>query len=159
MVCNDFTNFINTGEEWVLKILTITADDMKFTKFGPLFPDNLKRYKMACWLADRMTKESQSHGAIQYSIWKLFVPSTPDPFKLNNYWHSLASANIARYDFTNFRVLTPEGKTGLEFITTLPELLDMMLNGPGIPGVSKYLWKSNVDSNVLTLDPINGYCH
>jgi hypothetical protein len=121
--CVDFANDVSFGERWAANLSHInTQSDLVNTRYGGA-ANAVQLYQEAAWLTLQYSlNPASAYGDIQATIWQLFDRYAPSPS--TGYWLSMAQANYASGNYSNFFVVTnvgPVNPTGQvqEFLTIL----------------------------------------
>jgi len=108
MVCDDYSHEVFVGETWQAHASTFA--DLSHTRFwdGAHAMQSMQKYEMAAWLTAQIFLNTRTAwGDIGFAVWRIFTGSTPT-FGNSDYWMNLAaSQDPSHYDFSNFRILTP----------------------------------------------------
>ena len=140
-VCDDFVDHTYLPAHFPVFVSTLS--DLSKTYFGSQ-TGSLFKYQQAAWLMSQFDTHPTDIGPIQYAIWKIFTPSTPDAAGLSDTWLTLSAAiNPNDYDFSRFRIYTPttlkaDGSRDQEFLglTPVPIPGAILLFGPGVAGLA-----------------------
>ncbi|HRZ95190.1 MAG TPA: PEP-CTERM sorting domain-containing protein [Candidatus Moranbacteria bacterium] len=137
-LCNDFAHTSYVPSHFEVNVSTIPS--LTFARFGNDAAAILK-YQEAAWLMLQMDTHPDDVGSIQYAIWNVFAPSTPDYGTSNAWLASAAGANMSLYDFSSVRIYTATGAEAWnqEFMSghasAVPEPASMLLLGSGLLGL------------------------
>jgi len=151
VACDDYFHHVSVGESWKVWVSTIPAlQHVEFTSGGTNGLSELRAYEEAAWLFDQFATHSSQAGDINFAIWGIFdgnVLPGGSQYHSNAYtsgaanWRSLAdNANLTNYDFSLFRIYTPDGDPASrdypqEYIGKVPEPASLMLLGTGAFGL------------------------
>lgn len=138
MVCLSFNRVVRVGETWEVAVNSLDAAGVANALYGAQ-ANALLKYQRAAWLYDQITTRPSEAGAIQGAIWNIFNASTPDTAASIQWFSAAMNANLAGYDFSRFRILTPADRSAggpQEMMTTVPEPMTMLLLGSGLLGVA-----------------------
>ena len=140
MVCDDYSHEVFVGETWQAHASTFA--DLSHTRFwdSAHAAQSLQKYEMAAFLTAQIFLNPRSAwGDISFAIWRIFTGSTPN-FGNSDYWINFAaSQNFSNYDFSSFRILTPDSSgsgSAQEYIVIVaPEPATMLLLVLGLVGL------------------------
>ena len=138
MLCLSFDRVIEVGQTWEVSINSLDASGVANALYGSQ-ANALLKYQRAAWLYDQLTARPNQASAIHGAIWNIFNSSTPDTAASIRWFSAAMNANLAGYDFSRFRILTPEDRSAggpQEMMTTVPEPMTMLLLGSGLLGVA-----------------------
>jgi len=138
--CVDFANDVYFGQQWAANLSPIeTQAGLANTRYG-VMTNALQLYQEAAWLTEQYALNPASvYGDIQATIWQLFDQYAPTP--ATNSWLTLAQANYAGGNYTNFFLVTntgPVNPTGQvqEFLTVLNPSMSIYPASPSGPNDS-----------------------
>ncbi len=135
-VCDDFLTETYVPSSFPVQVSTLA--DISQTKFGGQ-PNALFKYQEVAWLLNQMNSNPTQVGPIQFAIWNVFTPSTPDPAGTQDWINAAASINPAEWDFSSMRIYTATTTRNQEFVgggaTSVPEPGLILLLGFGLAGL------------------------
>jgi len=138
MMCLSFNRHVQVGQTWDVAVNMLDAAGVANALYGGQ-ANALLKYQRAAWLYDQLTASPNQASAIQGAIWNIFNASTPDTAASIQWFSAAMNANLAGYDFSRFRILTPSDRSKYgpqEMMTTVPEPMTMLLLGSGLLGVA-----------------------
>ncbi len=104
-ICDDFAHTTYVPSTFDVNVSTLPL--LPYARF--VGPEELANYEMASMLAYEMYQPGNASqvGAIQFAMWNLFDPSTPDPAGTATWLTWAQNQNRAAWDYSPVRVLTP----------------------------------------------------
>lgn len=133
VVCDDYAHTVNIGDQWTAAVSTFS--NLSATRFGAA---DATQYHEAVWLASQIKANSPltDIAGVQFAIWKLFTPGTPD-VGTEDAWlakaSSAATQNYGGMSFANWEILTPVNPLSpQEYFFQIPEPNVMLELGVGL---------------------------
>ncbi|MBA4419157.1 MAG: hypothetical protein C0392_14810 [Syntrophus sp. (in: bacteria)] len=145
-ICNDYITPTSVPNNFQVYVGTLSPVDLSHAKFAtnPSYtPEQLFKYQEAAWLLGQMKPFVAAHdttnvGLIQFAIWSIFNPSTPD--KGQGSWLTAASQiNPNNLDFSSVRIYSATNTANQEFMSgsasPVPLPPSVLLLAPGLLGL------------------------
>ncbi|MDE2019772.1 MAG: hypothetical protein KGJ13_05510 [Patescibacteria group bacterium] len=142
LVCDDFKHitYVPSGNLGVAISIFPTLTSVRFTA-APM----LQNYEQAAMLAYEMQQPGNSGqiGDIQFAIWNIFNPATPDTAGSDTWLAWLASQDRSAWNYSEMKVVTPGSgfSSNQEFLvgtpTPTPEPLPFVLVGCALAGIGR----------------------
>jgi hypothetical protein len=139
--CDDFNTSTPVPNSFSVDVSTLPS--LTYAKWGDV-SGKIQKYQEAAWLIDQMRIHPSEVGSIQFALWNLFNPNTPDPAGSQEWLNAANTVDLTGYDFSNIRIFTAKpANSNQEFITgtittlpeSVPEPATFLLFGSGAVGL------------------------
>jgi hypothetical protein len=118
VVCNDYATTTLIPASFAVYVGNLSIPDLTNAKFGNDAAALLKYQQAAALLYEiRLPANSGQVGAIQYAIWNIFNPSTPDPENTSNWVAWAVGIVVADWNFDSVNVYSATNTTNQEFMS------------------------------------------
>jgi hypothetical protein len=131
LTCNDFNHRTGIPSSFSVDISTLPS--LTYARFGN-DAVALVKYERAAWLMWQMPLNPTEVGGIQFAMWNLFYPATPDPAGSDTWLGKANAVDVSTLNFSNIRVYTPTASfsANQEFLGEVPEPASLALLGGGL---------------------------